>query len=75
MLVVSRSINESIVIGDDIIVTILSIQGKQIRIGIDAPSDVSVHRKEIYVRIQEEQNQENKRETDRSKIPPLDSVT
>jgi len=75
MLVVSRTINESIVIGDDITVTVLSMHGKQIRLGIDAPSDVSVHRKEVYVRIQAEQNQESRPESDQSKSAPIDPVT
>ncbi|MFK7857125.1 MAG: carbon storage regulator CsrA [Granulosicoccus sp.] len=75
MLVVSRGFGESIVIGDDITVTILSIHGKHIRIGIDAPREVSVHRKEIYVRIQAEQNRENERKSDQSKTPPVDSIT
>jgi carbon storage regulator len=48
----TRRINESITIGDDVIVTILSVQGKQVRIGIEAPKTVSVHREEIYDRIQ-----------------------
>ncbi|MFT4730575.1 MAG: carbon storage regulator [Granulosicoccus sp.] len=44
--------DESIMIGDEVIVTVLSVNGKQVRIGIDAPADVSVHREEIYNRIQ-----------------------
>ncbi|MFT4727867.1 MAG: carbon storage regulator [Granulosicoccus sp.] len=52
MLILSRRSGEAIRIGDDVTVTILSIKGKQVRIGIDAPTDVSVHREEIYNRIQ-----------------------
>lgn len=52
MLILSRRTDESIVIGDDVTITILSVKGKQVRIGITAPSDVSVHREEIYQRIQ-----------------------
>ena len=52
MLILSRRTDESIVIGDDVTITILSVKGKQVRIGITAPSDVSVHREEIYERIQ-----------------------
>jgi carbon storage regulator len=44
--------DESIMIGDEVTVTILSVNGKQVRIGIEAPTDVSVHREEIYDRIQ-----------------------
>lgn len=53
MLVVSRSIDEKIIIGDEISVTILGIKGNQIRIGVDAPKSVEVHRQEIYERIQQ----------------------
>ncbi len=51
MLILSRKTDESIVIGDDVTITILSVKGKQTRIGITAPADVSVHREEIYERI------------------------
>lgn len=52
MLVVSRRIGESIQIGDQITVTIVDIKGKQVRFGISAPEGVSVHRAEVYERIQ-----------------------
>ena len=47
MLILTRRINESLVIGDDVTVTILGVKGNQVRIGIDAPRDVSVHREEL----------------------------
>jgi len=56
MLILTRKTDETIVIGDDIKVTILGVAGKQIRIGIEAPSEVPVHREEIYDRIQQEKN-------------------
>lgn len=52
MLILSRRTDESIVIGDEVTITILSVKGKQVRIGINAPPHVSVHREEIYQRIQ-----------------------
>lgn len=54
MLILTRRVNETLNIGDDIEVTILSVKGNQVRIGIEAPIDVSVHREEIYLRIQQE---------------------
>lgn len=54
MLILTRKVGESINIGDDITVTILGVQGLQVRLGINAPKNVSVHREEIYKRIQAE---------------------
>ena len=54
MLILTRRVGESLVIGDDVTVTVLGIKGNQIRVGINAPKDVSVHREEIYERIQKE---------------------
>ena len=54
MLVLTRKAGESIVIGSHIRVTILELQGRQVRLGIEAPSDVSVHRGEVYERSREE---------------------
>lgn len=48
MLVLSRKVNEQIIIGDDIIVTVVAIRGTHVRIGIEAPPNVSVHRREVY---------------------------
>jgi carbon storage regulator len=56
MLILTRRVGETIVIGDDVIITVLGIKGNQVRIGINAPKDVSVHREEIYQRIQQEKN-------------------
>lgn len=52
MLILTRKVGESINIGDDITITILGVSGQQVRIGINAPKDVTVHREEIYQRIQ-----------------------
>lgn len=54
MLILTRRIGESVVIGDKISVTVLGVKGNQVRLGVDAPRDVSVHREEIYAKIHEE---------------------
>lgn len=56
MLVLTRKISESIKIGDDIEITILGISGEQIKIGINAPRNIEIHRKEVYLNIQNENN-------------------
>lgn len=56
MLVLTRNANESLRIGDDVKVVILSVKGNQVRIGIEAPKGVAVHREEIYQRIKAERN-------------------
>ncbi|MDM5361251.1 carbon storage regulator CsrA [Peribacillus sp. RS7] len=63
MLVLTRKLNESIMIGDDIEITILSVEGEQIKLGINAPKNVDIHRKEIYLSIQQENSEASKTET------------
>ena len=56
MLILTRKVGETLMIGDEIEVTILSLKGNQVRIGVNAPKDVPVHREEIYDRIKREQS-------------------
>lgn len=66
MLILTRRVLETIVIGDEIKVVILGIKGNQVRLGIDAPLDVSVHRQEIWNRI--------KREIELNKLLPMEDA-
>ncbi len=54
MLILTRKDGESLMIGDDVVVTVCGIRGAQVRLGIKAPKDVGIHREEVYIRIQEE---------------------
>jgi len=56
MLILTRRIGETVVIGNDVDVTVLSVKGNQVRLGVTAPKEVTVHREEIYQRICQEQN-------------------
>lgn len=58
MLILTRRIGETLNIGDDITVTVLAVNGQQVRLGVNAPKDVAIHREEIYIRIQAEKSLE-----------------
>jgi carbon storage regulator len=56
MLILTRRVGETLIIGDDVVITILGVKGNQVRVGINAPKDVSIHREEIYNRIHQIQD-------------------
>ncbi|HEY9149784.1 MAG TPA: carbon storage regulator CsrA [Gammaproteobacteria bacterium] len=62
MLILTRRVGETLMIGDEVTVTVLGVKGNQVRIGVNAPKDVSVHREEIYERIKREQDEDNSQE-------------
>ena len=64
MLILTRRVGETLVIGDDVTITVLGVRGNQVRVGVNAPKDVAVHREEIYQRIQDENSYENNKKDD-----------
>ena len=66
MLILTRRVGETLVIGDEVTVTVLGVRGNQVRLGVNAPKEVAVHRKEIYQRIQMEKGGEKAPSDDNS---------
>lgn len=56
MLILTRRVGETLIIGDDVVITILGVKGNQVRVGINAPKNVSIHREEIYNKIHQTQD-------------------
>ena len=65
MLILTRRVGETLMIGDNVTVTVLRVKGNQVRLGVNAPKDVSVHREEIFERIQKEETDEAKDSTEK----------
>ncbi len=68
MLILTRRVGETVMIGNEVTVTVLGVKGNQVRIGVNAPKDVAVHREEIYDRIKREEDHDSRRFPQPSKL-------
>jgi len=71
MLILTRRVGETVMIGDDVTITVLGVKGNQVRVGINAPKSVAVHREEIYERIKREQQSSEAPENKASEYAPV----
>jgi carbon storage regulator len=74
MLILTRRVGETVMIGDDVTITVLGVKGNQVRVGINAPKNVAVHREEIYERIKREQQSDAAERSDSADTPPDQSA-
>ncbi len=72
MLILTRQIGETLMIGDEITVTVLSVKGNQVRLGVNAPRDIAVHREEVYERIRKEKDEGSEEDEEADDTSPDD---
>ncbi len=71
MLILTRRVGETVMIGDDVTITVLGVKGNQVRVGINAPKSVAVHREEIYERIKREQQSDLQEQPKSAEYAPV----
>ena len=74
MLILTRRVGETVVIGEDVTVTVLGVKGNQVRLGVNAPREVTVHREEIYDRIKREESSQSPVDDESAERDPVQSA-